>query len=198
MIASIRGILMTTSPDSVVVEVAGVGYRIVVPTPVIQALGSIGSVVQLPTYLQVRRDARVVYGFASVAQRAVFERLISVTGVGPRLALAILSALSLDQLQQAIASENSAVLAQVPGVGNRIAARLVLELHDTLPGGMDPTASAAVVPRSAALDGELIEVLTTLGYSLGEAHAAVAAVPADAPADLEARVRLALRVLSGA
>ena len=83
-------------------------------------------------------------------------------------------------------------------MGNRIAARLVLELYDTLPVGTVPTTSAAVVPRSAALDGELIEVLTNLGYSPREAHAAVAAVPADAPADLEARVRLALRVLSGA
>ena len=119
MIASIRGTLLSTGTDSVVVEAHGVGYAIFVPTPVLQSLGAIGDEVLLHTHLHVREDAMILYGFDAPTQRTFFETLINVSGVGPRMALGLLSAAPLDQLQHAIASENVAVLSQVPGVGKK-------------------------------------------------------------------------------
>jgi Holliday junction DNA helicase RuvA len=197
MIASIRGILTTTSSDSVVVEAHGVGYLLFVPTPAIQALGAVGGEVLLHTYLHVREDALVLYGFESPEQRAFFETLINVSGVGPRMALGLLSAVALDQLQHAIASENAALLSQVPGVGRKTAARLILELKGKLDLSKLAPAVANAQPANVALNSELLDVLTSLGYSPLEAQSAVAALPADAPAELEERLRLALRSFGG-
>jgi Holliday junction DNA helicase RuvA len=197
MIASIRGVLNTTSSDSVVVETHGVGYLVFVPASVLQTLGPLGSEVLLYTHLYVREDAMVLYGFESPEQRAFFETLINVTGVGPRMALGLLSAVSLDQLQHAIASENTALLSQVPGVGKKTAARLVLELKGKLDMSKVAPAIANAAPALPALNGELVDVLTSLGYSALEAQSAVAALPADAPNDLEERLRLALRSFGG-
>ncbi len=197
MIASIRGFLTTTSSDSVVVEAHGVGYLLFVPTPVISALGAIGSEVRLYTHLHVREDALVLYGFESPEQRAFFETLINVTGVGPRMALGLLSAVPLDQLQHAIASENAALLSRVPGVGKKTAARLILELKGKLDTSKLAPAVADTSPTNVALNTELIDVLTSLGYSPLEAQSAVATLPADAPTDLEERLRLALRSFGG-
>ncbi len=197
MIASIRGILQSTSTDSVVLEAHGVGYLIFVPTTTLQALGAIGSEVLLHTHLHVREDAMVLYGFESPEQRSFFETLINVSGVGPRMALGLLSAVPLDQLQHAIASENTALLSQVPGVGKKTAARLILELKGKLDLAKVAPVLANITPIGVALNGELIEVLTSLGYSQLEAQSAVASLPADAPADLEERLRLALRSFGG-
>jgi len=197
MIASIRGILLSTSTDSVVVEAHGVGYSIFVPTTVIQAVGALGDEVLLHTHLHVREDAMVLYGFEAPEQRSFFETLINVSGVGPRMALGLLSAMPLDQLQHAIASENAALLSQVPGVGKKTAARLILELKGKLDLAKVAPALANITPIGVALNGELIEVLTSLGYSQLEAQSAVASLPADAPADLEERLRLALRSFGG-
>lgn len=197
MIASIRGVLNTTSSDSVVVETHGVGYLVFVPASVLQTLGPLGSEVLLYTHLHVREDAMMLYGFESPEQRAFFETLINVTGVGPRMALGLLSAVSLDQLQHAIASENTALLSQVPGVGKKTAARLVLELKGKLDMSKVAPAIANAAPALPALNGELVDVLTSLGYSALEAQSAVAALPADAPNDLEERLRLALRSFGG-
>ncbi len=199
MIASIRGTLVSTGADSVVVEAHGVGYAIFVPTPVLQSLGAIGDEVLLHTHLHVREDAMILYGFDAPTQRTFFEMLINVSGVGPRMALGLLSAAPLDQLQHAIASENVAVLSQVPGVGKKTAARLILELKGKLDlRHLPPVAGGNVVPITAAINGELIDVLTSLGYSQLEAQSAVASLPMDAPMDLEERLRLALRSFGGA
>jgi Holliday junction DNA helicase RuvA len=188
--------LTATSADSVVVDVQGVGYLVFVPTPVIHALGPIGSEVLLYTHLHVREDALVLYGFESPEQRAFFETLINVSGVGPRMALGLLSAAPLDQLQHAIASENMTLLSRVPGIGKKTAARLVLELKGKLDTKIVPFPGAAT-PAGATLNAELIEILTNLGYSSLEAQSAVASLPADAPDDLEERLRLALRSFGG-
>ena len=196
MIASIRGILTVTSADSVVVDVQGVGYLVFMPTPVIHTLGPIGSEVLLYTHLHVREDALVLYGFESPEQRAFFETLINVSGVGPRMALGLLSAAPLDQLQHAIVSENMTLLSRVPGIGKKTAARLVLELKGKFDTKIVPFPGAAT-PAGATLNTELIEILTNLGYSSLEAQSAVASLPADAPDDLEERLRLALRSFGG-
>jgi Holliday junction DNA helicase RuvA len=197
MIASLRGNLLATGTDYAVIEAGGVGYQVFVPRPVLEGLGHIGNNVQVYTHLHVREDALVLYGFASMEQRLFFETLIGVTGVGPRMALGLLSAASLDQLQLAIASENTALLSQVPGIGKKTAARLVLELKGKLDLSRLPAASPATAPAAAALNAELQEVLTSLGYSALEAQSAVSSIPADAPPDLEERLRLALRYFGG-
>jgi holliday junction DNA helicase RuvA len=197
MIASLRGTLLATSADSAIIDTGGVGYQVFVPRPVLEGLGQIGSTVQVFTYLHVREDALVLYGFASPEQRAFFETLIGVTGVGPRMALGLLSAAPLDQIQLAIASENVAILSQVPGIGKKTAARLVLELKGKLDLSKLPTTVAVATPAISALNAELQEVLTSLGYSALEAQSAVSALPADAPPDLEERLRLALRYFGG-
>jgi Holliday junction DNA helicase RuvA len=197
MIASLRGNLLATGSDYAIIDTGGVGYQVFVPRPVLEGLGHAGTPVQVYTYLHVREDALVLYGFASLEQRAFFETLIGVTGIGPRMALGLLSAAPLDQIQLAIASENTALLSQVPGIGKKTAARLVLELKGKLDLTKLPTTIAANAPAASALNAELQEVLTSLGYSALEAQSAVSSIPADAPPDLEERLRLALRYFGG-
>jgi Holliday junction DNA helicase RuvA len=198
MIASLRGNLLATGSDYAIIDTGGVGYQVFVPRPVLEGLGHAGTTVQVYTYLHVREDALVLYGFASLEQRAFFETLIGVTGIGPRMALGLLSAAPLDQIQIAIASENTALLSQVPGIGKKTAARLVLELKGKLDLSKLPTTvAAAAAPAASALNAELQEVLTSLGYSALEAQSAVSSIPADAPPDLEERLRLALRYFGG-
>src|SRR5436305_12840259 len=128
MIASLRGTLLVQGPDYVVIEAGGVGYHVGVPRPVIERLGNVGDEVRLLTHMIVREDAMLLFGFSDIAERAFFEMLLGVTGVGPKVALALLGAAPIDQLQVAIANENMALLAQVPGIGKKTAARLILEL----------------------------------------------------------------------
>lgn len=198
MIASLRGNLLATGTDYAIIDTGGVGFQIFVPRPVLEGLGQIGNTVQVYTYLHVREDALVLYGFASLEQRVFFETLIGVTGVGPRMALGLLSAAPLEQIQLAIASENIAILSQVPGIGKKTAARLVLELKGKLDLSKLPTTiAAATTPAASAINADLQEVLTSLGYSAMEAQSAVSSLPADAPPDLEERLRLALRYFGG-
>ncbi|HEY0736245.1 MAG TPA: Holliday junction branch migration protein RuvA [Herpetosiphonaceae bacterium] len=198
MIASLRGNLLATGTDYAIIDTGGVGFQFFAPRPVLEGLGQIGNTVQVYTYLHVREDALVLYGFASLEQRTFFETLIGVTGVGPRMALGLLSAAPMEQIQLAIASENIAILSQVPGIGKKTAARLVLELKGKLDLAKLPTTvAAAATPAATAINAELQEVLTSLGYSALEAQSAVSSLPADAPPDLEERLRLALRYFGG-
>ncbi len=197
MIASLRGNLLLASTDYAIVETSGVGFQVFAPRPVLQALGAVGSEVRLYTYLHVREDALVLYGFSSLDQRSFFETLLSVTGVGPRMALSLLSAAPVDQIHLAIATENTALLAQVPGIGKKTAARLVLELKGKLDLSKMMPAGTTTTPAASSLNAELQEILTSLGYSALEAQSAVASLPADAPPELEERLRLALRYFGG-
>ena len=196
MIAALRGILLATTADYAIIEAGGVGYQVWAPRGVLGALPAVGDEARLFTYLLVREDALLLYGFTSLAERAFFELLLTVSGVGPKVALSLMSSVPLDQLQLAIASENAAVLAQVPGIGKKTAARLILELKAKINlAGMPASASAT---GSAARDNlEVQEALQSLGYSAVEAQAAVAALPADTPPELEERLRLALRYFGG-
>lgn len=201
MIASLRGTLLASSTDYAIIETGGVGYQVYAPRPVLQSLSAAEGAILVYTYLHVREDALVLYGFASMEQRAFFETLIGVTGVGPRMALGLLSAAPLDQLQLAIAHENTTLLAQVPGIGKKTAARLVLELKgklDLSKLGLHTPAPSGSTSANAALGAELQEILISLGYSALEAQSAVSALPADAPPELEERLRLALRYFGGA
>jgi Holliday junction DNA helicase RuvA len=197
MIAALRGTLLDVGPDYAVIEAGGVGYQVWAPRGVLQTLPPIGDEAKLHTYLLVREDALLLYGFATQAERSFFEMLLTVSGVGPRVALSLMSATTLEQLQIAIASENATMLAQVPGIGKKTAARLILELKSKINLGAVAPAMAAAPPGIAHANVEVQEVLQSLGYSAAEAQAAVAAIPADAPAELEERLRLALRYFGG-
>ncbi len=197
MIAALRGTLLAVGSDHAVIEAAGVGYQVWAPRGVLQSLPPVGDEARLHTYLLVREDALLLYGFASLAERSFFELLLTVSGVGPRVALSLMSAMPLDQLQIAIASENAAVLGQVPGIGKKTAARLILELKAKINLGAVAPALAAASPTAALANVEVQEVLQSLGYSAAEAQAAVASLPQDAPPELEERLRLALRFFGG-
>jgi holliday junction DNA helicase RuvA len=152
--------------------------------------------VLLYTYLHIREDALQLYGFASTDQRHLFETLLSVSGIGPKVALSMLSAAPPDDLRVAIAGGDTARLSRVPGIGKKTAERLVLELKGKLDVKGLPVPAAT--PAQAAANSELADMLVGLGFSASEAAAAIAALPADAPQDLEDRMRLALRFFGGA
>jgi Holliday junction DNA helicase RuvA len=196
MIASIRGKLIFVGIDHCVVETGGVGFLIHAPRNVLGALGEIGSQVLLYTHLHIREDLLALYGFASTDQRHLFETLLGVTGIGPKVALSLLSAAPSDELRATIATGDTTRLSRVPGIGKKTAERLVLELRGKLDIKGLPAPSAAT-PALMQLNNELAEMLVSLGFSAAEASAAIAALPADAPPELEERLRLALRYFGG-
>jgi holliday junction DNA helicase RuvA len=192
MIASIRGTLLFIGVDHAVLETGGVGFLIYAPRTVLGALGELGHEVRLYTHLHIREDVLALYGFATTDQRHLFETLLSVSGIGPKVALSMLSSAAPDELRMAIAGGDTARLARVPGIGKKTAERLVLELRGKLDLKGLPAPSGAT-PALMAINAELAEMLAGLGFSAAEANAAIAALPADAPPDLEERLRLALR-----
>jgi Holliday junction DNA helicase RuvA len=196
MIASIRGTLLAVGVDHAIVETGGVGFLIFAPRTVLGALGEMGSAVTLYTHLHIREDALALYGFASIEQRQLFEQLIGVTGIGPKVGLSLLSSATPDELRMAIAGGDTARLARVPGIGKKTAERLVLELKGKL--GAVALPAAAATPALMAVNNELAEMLVSLGFSSAEAASAIGALPADAPPELEERLRLALRYFGGA
>ncbi|HWQ15696.1 MAG TPA: Holliday junction branch migration protein RuvA [Roseiflexaceae bacterium] len=196
MIASLRGTLIFVGLDHAVIETGGVGFQVFAPRPVLGGLGEPGTEVLLYTHLHIREDLLQLYGFASQDQRHLFETLLGVSGIGPRVALSLLSSAAPDELRMAIATGDTARLSRVPGIGKKTAERLVLELK----GKIDIKGLPAVgaTPAQAAANAELAEMLVSLGFSAAEAAAAINALPADAPAELEERLRLALRYFGGA
>jgi Holliday junction DNA helicase RuvA len=187
MIATVRGIVQQIGAGDMIVEVGGVGLRVLVPRSALEGGVAVGKVVFLHTYLVVRQDALTLFGFISPEQRELFELLLQVSGVGPKLALAVLSHVSPDGLRTAVASGQAEALDRVPGVGKKTAERIVFHLKDKF------TAPVAGGPALLPADTDVLAALTALGYSLIEAQAAVQSLPADAPEDVEGRVRLALR-----
>ena len=188
MIASIKGEVIEKSENSLVVQVGGVGLRVFVPAA-LAAGYEYGEHTQLFTHLVVREDNLSLYGFDNAEVRSLFQNLITVNGVGPRLALAILSSLSVDMIYQAVLSEQAQLFNQVPGIGSKTAQKIVLYLHDKL----KPLMEAGVISAVRDINRELMDALASLGYSVVEAQAAIQSLPKDAPQDLESRLRLALQ-----
>jgi Holliday junction DNA helicase RuvA len=189
MIGRLVGRLVSKHPPQVVVDVAGVGYEVDVPMSTFFNLPATGETVTLHTHLAVREDAHVLYGFGSVEERAAFRRLIRISGVGARTALALLSGLSVADLAQAVAVQDSARLTKVPGIGKKTAERLLLELKGKL---AEPLPGAAGTPAGAGAD--ILNALIALGYSEKEALAAVKGLPSGvAVAD---GIRAALKALA--
>jgi Holliday junction DNA helicase RuvA len=165
---------------------------------VLANIGNVGDHALIQTLLIVREDSLTLYGFADAAQRSFFESLIGVSGIGPKVALNLLSSGSTDEIRMAIAQGDTARIARTPGIGKKTAERLVLELKGKLDLKDLAGAVPAATPALAALNNELSELLVSLGYSPAEAAAAVAGLPDDAPAELEERLRLALRYFGSA
>lgn len=193
MIAGLKGRIERKLEDAALVDVSGVIYRVNTSGVTLEEIGDAGGDVRLFTHLYVREDQLTLYGFASTEELRLFETLIGVTGVGPRLALAILSRVRPEALEAAINGENAELLATVPGVGRKTAARLILELRGKLVPSGGPTASA---PSQA--DADVIQALRSLGYTAAEAHGALSRVARDQDLSLEQRVVAALRELAEA
>ncbi|MBI2873340.1 MAG: Holliday junction branch migration protein RuvA [Chloroflexi bacterium] len=191
MIAAVRGVLEQRSTDSVVVVVGGVSLRVYVPSSSLESLGEVGDGVRLFTHLVVREDALSLYGFATEEARRVFELLLSVSGVGPRIALVVLSAMGPQEVALAIASGDADALGRVPGVGKKRAARLVLELR----GRLEKERGAVEVGAPGPGPVDAVTALVALGYTPSEARQAMAGLEPGLP--LEERVRRALQHLAG-
>jgi Holliday junction DNA helicase, RuvA subunit len=174
MIGRIEGVLAEKNPPQVVVMSHGVGYEIDVPMSTFYGLPRTGESVTLLTHLVVREDAHLLYGFATAAERTAFRQLLRISGVGPKVALSVLSGMSVDDLSVAVASQDAGRLTRIPGIGKKTAERLVLELRDKL-----PTAITTVASQAAIAGGEVISALLALGYNEREAAAAVKPLPAD-------------------
>jgi Holliday junction DNA helicase RuvA len=192
MIASLHGTLESLGSNWAIIAVNGIGFQVYMSTSTMSTLGSIGKEVHLHTYLHLREDNVSLYGFGSTEELELFQTLLGVSGVGPKLALAVLSAMKVEQVIMAIATSSIDLLTVVPGIGKKTAQRLILELKDKI--GAFPIAAPAA--QLAQENADVLAALTSLGYSVSEASRAVATLP---PSDLslEEKIKLALQYFGG-
>jgi Holliday junction DNA helicase RuvA len=190
VIGRINGVLVEKNPPQIIVSCNGVGYEIDVPMSTFYPLPRTGEEVTLLTHLVVREDAHLLYGFLTAPERTAFRQLLKISGVGPKVALSVLSGLSVDDLAAAVATQDAARLTKVPGIGKKTAERLVLELRDKM-----PMAVTAVRAESAhAASGDVVNALLALGYNEREAQGAVKQVPSEL--QLADAIRQALKLLA--
>ena len=195
MLVGVQGALDAVGPDWAQVRVGGVTLQVFVPASAVAGLGGVGDAVRLHTILRIQNEQPVLYGFPDAGSVELFGALTGVSGVGPRSALAVLSELGGDGFRQAVAAEDVAALSRAPGVGRRIAQRIVLELRGKLP---ESDADADARPTGAAAgDAEAVEALTALGMSLSDARQAVANLDLPPDAATEDKIRQALLGMGG-
>jgi Holliday junction DNA helicase RuvA len=181
MIAFLRGALLEKRPSRLVIDVGGVGYEVLVPLSTFYAVGEAGAVVTVRVHTHVREDLIALYGFATSVEQELFERLISINGVGPKLALAVLSGIEPSELVRAVRSQDVARLTSIPGVGKKTAERIGLELKDKLPAAwQSSTASPSGTPGDQLRD-DLLSALVNLGYHRPVAEKAVESVVKASP-----------------
>ena len=196
MIAQLRGTLSDKRPNQLIVEVGGVGYLVNIPLSTFYALGGLREEVVLLVHTHVREDSLALYGFLTAREKHLFEMLLSASGVGPTLALKILSGMSADELAPAIREGDIARLTRIPGVGKKTAERMVVELRDKLAASekdsMTPNASAG----RGGVSGDVVSALLNLGYDSRAAEAAVERAGREGEASFEALLRAALHALS--
>ena len=188
MIASLHGKLELLGSDWAIINVNGIGFQVYLPTSTLSTLGTIGKEVHLHTYLVMREDSATLYGFTMPEELELFQTLIGVSGLGPRLALAVLSTMNVEQASMAIASGSIDMLTMIPGIGKKMAQRLVLELKDKVGAGLLATPAAQLVQENT----DVLAALTSLGYSVSEASHAIATLPSS-DLNLEEKVKLALQ-----
>jgi Holliday junction DNA helicase RuvA len=173
MIAHLRGTLLAKHPNQAILETAGVGYDVTISVPTFSDLPELGSEVALHIHTHVREDTIALYGFLRSPEKMLFEKLISVSGIGPKLAITILSGMAADDMVGAIRGNDVARLTRIPGVGKKTAERMVLELRDKLP---QPTPAAPALPALTATEEDVLSALLNLGYQRASAEKAVATV----------------------
>jgi Holliday junction DNA helicase RuvA len=189
MIAGLHGKLESLGGDWAIINVGGIGFQVYMPTSTLSSLGKVGDEVHLHTQLHLREDSVAIYGFASADELRLFQTLLGVSGLGPKLALAMLSAMSLDKLTMAIATGSTDLLKVIPGVGKKTADRIILELKDKIAAGWVTTPAAQL----AEANTDVLAALTSLGYSVAEATRAVATLPPSSDLSLEEKIKLALQ-----
>jgi len=195
VIAHLRGRILRKGPQEVVVDVGGVGYRVSIPVSTFYRLAEPGGEVELRTYTHVREDTLALYGFLTAAEQDLFERLISVGGVGPRLAVNILSGIEVPELIAALRTSDLSRLTRVPGVGKKTAERLIVELKDKMPAAAADEAPAARPGGGPKED--LLSALVNLGYSRGEVERGVdRALREDGSGRFEDLLRRALQIVA--
>jgi Holliday junction DNA helicase RuvA len=180
MIAHLRGKLLAKHPNQAVVETAGVGYDVTISVPTFSDLPAPGAEVALHIHTHVREDVIALYGFLRASEKLLFEKLITVSGIGPKLAITILSGMAADEMVRAIRSNDIARLTRIPGIGRKTAERMVLELRDKLPEAA-PSATAAA-PAMNATEEDVLSALLNLGYQRPSAEKALEAVAKDGTA----------------
>jgi len=187
MIARLNGTVWSVGEDHVVVRVGGIGLQVRTPSDVLAQLDEVGKPVELFTHLHVRENELAIFGFLTEEELSLFKLLLSISGVGPKVALALLGTVSPDSLRQAVVQEEPGILSRVPGIGPKTARAIIFHLKDKI----IPTGVAAV-PLLSDADAEVIAALTGLGFSLVEAQAALQSLPRDESLPVEERVRQAL------
>lgn len=190
MIASLSGPIQFIGSDNLVVNVGGVGIRVSVPQTVLEDVGGVGRKIFLHTHLIVREQELSLYGFESAEDLQLFEVLLTVNGVGPKVALAILSTLSPELLKSAIMREETAVLQRVPGIGKKTAERMMFQLRDKI----DTAGAEAGISMVTDMDADVIDFLTGLGFSIVEAQTALQNIPREAKT-VDERVQYALQYM---
>jgi holliday junction DNA helicase RuvA len=196
VIAQLRGRLLRKGPQEAVLDVGGVGYRVAIPVSTFYRLGEPGAEVELRTYTHVREDTLALYGFLTGAEQELFERLISVSGVGPKLAVNILSGIEVPDLVAALRTSDVSRLTRVPGVGKKTAERLIVELKDKMPAAAPDQVPQA--PASGRPKEDLLSALVNLGYSRGEVERGVdRALQEDGSGRFEDLLRRALQIVAG-
>ena len=200
MIAHLRGKLLSKHPNQVVVETCGVGYEVNISVPTFSELPANGSEVALHIHTHVREDVIALYGFLRPAEKQLFEKLMTVSGIGAKLAITILSGMAADEMAGAIRGNDVARLTRVPGIGKKTAERMVLELRDKLPAAAGT--STPTVPAMSAMEEDVLSALVNLGYQRAAAEKALASVvkngvdKSEKPGSFDAMFREALAGLS--
>ena len=190
MIAHLRGKLLEKHPNQAVVETAGVGYDVTISVPTFSELTSVGSEVALHIHTHVREDQLALYGFGRPEEKQLFEKLITVSGIGPKLGITILSGMPVDDMVHAIRTNDVARLTRIPGIGKKTAERMVLELRDKLPPqGADQVRE---IPSLSATQEDVLSALVNLGYQRAAAEKALSSVAKNGPFDAMFRAALAV------
>ncbi len=193
MIAGVKGTIESIGSNWVIIDVGGISFQVFLPTSTLSTLSVVGQQAKLHTHLHVREDNLALYGFGSARELALFQTLITVKGIGPKIGLAILSAMDVDQITMAIASGDANLLTAVPGIGKKTADRIVLELKDKVGESWMLTQDLESVQGNS----EVVAALTSLGYSVTEATRAVATLPTSSKLSLEEKIKMALKYFGG-
>ena len=195
MIAHLRGKLLAKHPNQAIVETGGVGYDVTISVPTFSHLPAVGAEVTLHIHTHVREDLIALYGFLRPAEKRLFEKLITVSGIGPKLAITILSGMAADEMVSAIRGNDVARLTRIPGIGKKTAERMVLELRDKLP--TEGIAESPVTPAMSAVEEDVLSALMNLGYQRAAAERALASVEKNGKgSSFEVMFRQTLGVLS--